>query len=118
MSGAALLSATAVSVFYGGVEAVHGVSLRVDAGQIVSVIGANGAAKTTLLSALMGLLPAHGDVTYLGQRGVTTFVVLTEHGLVSADRRAPFDASSAAISPAELPAPTTSTRRPRKPSGR
>jgi ABC-type branched-subunit amino acid transport system ATPase component len=65
---AQLLSATAVSVFYGRVEAVHGVSLRVDAGQIVTVIGANGAGKTTLLSALMGLLPARGDVSYLGQQ--------------------------------------------------
>jgi branched-chain amino acid transport system ATP-binding protein len=68
VSGSALLSAAAVSVFYGRVEAVHGVSLRVDAGQIVTVIGANGAGKTTLLSALMGLLPVRGDVSYLGQQ--------------------------------------------------
>src|SRR6185295_13824034 len=68
MSSTALLSATDVSVFYGRVEAVHGVSLRVEPGQIVTVIGANGAGKTTLLSALMGLLPARGHVCYLGQR--------------------------------------------------
>ncbi len=68
MSGGTLLSATDVSVFYGRVEAVHGVSLRVDAGRIVTVIGANGAGKTTLVSALMGLLPMRGDVSYLGQR--------------------------------------------------
>jgi branched-chain amino acid transport system ATP-binding protein len=68
LSGAALLSATDVSVFYGRVEAVHAVSLRVDAGRIVSVIGANGAGKTTLVSALMGLLAMRGEVSYLGQR--------------------------------------------------
>lgn len=68
MSGTALLSATDISVFYGRVEAVHGVSLSVEPGQIVTVIGANGAGKTTLLSALMGLLPARGHVSYLGQR--------------------------------------------------
>lgn len=68
MNGAALLSASGISVSYGRVEAVHGVSLRVEAGQIVTVIGANGAGKTTLLSALMGLLPLRGEVFYHGQR--------------------------------------------------
>ena len=41
-------------------------SLRVDAGSIVSVIGPNGAGKTTLLTALMGLLPCRGAVHYAG----------------------------------------------------
>ena len=67
MKSAALLSANGISVSYGRVEAVHGVSLRVEAGQIVTVIGANGAGKTTLLSALMGLLPLRGEVFYHGQ---------------------------------------------------
>jgi branched-chain amino acid transport system ATP-binding protein len=62
----ALLDVRNVSVSYGKVEAVHGVSLEVNAGQIVTVIGPNGAGKTTLLAAIMGLLPAHGDVDYLG----------------------------------------------------
>ena len=54
-------------------EALHGVSLSVDAGQIVSVIGPNGAGKTTLLSALAGVLPSRGEATYQGQslRGVS-----------------------------------------------
>jgi branched-chain amino acid transport system ATP-binding protein len=50
------------------VEAVHDVSLRVEAGSIVTVIGANGAGKTTLLNALMGLLPARGELRYDGTR--------------------------------------------------
>jgi branched-chain amino acid transport system ATP-binding protein len=62
----ALLDVRNVSVSYGKVEAVHGVSLEVNAGQIVTVIGPNGAGKTTLLAAIMGLLPAHGDVDYFG----------------------------------------------------
>ncbi len=62
----ALLDVRNVSIGYGTVEAVHGVSLEVNAGQIVTVIGPNGAGKTTLLAAIMGLLPAHGDVEYLG----------------------------------------------------
>ena len=63
---AALLDARGLHVFYGKVEAVHGVSLKVESGAIVTVIGANGAGKTTLLNALMGLLPARGDVCYDG----------------------------------------------------
>jgi branched-chain amino acid transport system ATP-binding protein len=63
---AALLEAFGICVSYGKVEAVHAVALRVDAGCIVTVIGANGAGKTTLLAALMGLLPAKGNVRYDG----------------------------------------------------
>lgn len=62
-----VLSIDAVSVSYGKVEAVHGVSLDVAAGTIVTVIGANGAGKTTLLGAAMGLLPSAGDIRLLGQ---------------------------------------------------
>ena len=53
-------------VFYGKVEALHGVALRVEEGSIVTVIGPNGAGKTTLLGAIMGLLPASGSVAYSG----------------------------------------------------
>ena len=62
----ALLEVRHAHVAYGKVEAVHDVSLRVAAGTIVSVIGPNGAGKTTLLGAIMGLLPARGDIEYVG----------------------------------------------------
>ena len=62
-----LLNVDRLSVCYGKVEAVREVSLRIGEGEIVSVIGPNGAGKTTLLGALMGLLPADGQVQYLGQ---------------------------------------------------
>ena len=60
----ALLSVENLHVRYGKVEAVAGVSLQLEAGQIVTVIGPNGAGKTTLLSALIGLLPASGEIHY------------------------------------------------------
>jgi branched-chain amino acid transport system ATP-binding protein len=59
-----LLSVKDLHVSYGRVEAVSGVSLEMEAGQIVTVIGPNGAGKTTLLAALMGLLPAKGHIRY------------------------------------------------------
>jgi len=62
-----LLAVRHLHVAYGKVEAVHDVSLAVAPGTIVSVIGPNGAGKTTLLGAVMGLLPARGDVIYLGE---------------------------------------------------
>ena len=62
----ALLDVRDLHVAYGKVEAVHDLSLVVAPGTIVSVIGPNGAGKTTLLAALMGLLPARGDIAYLG----------------------------------------------------
>ena len=63
----ALLEVDDLRVAYGKVQALHGVSLRVEAGQIVTVIGANGAGKTTLLNAVMGLLPAQGTVRFDGR---------------------------------------------------
>ena len=54
-------------VRYGRVHAVRGVSLTVDAGEVVAVLGANGAGKSSLLKALMGLEPAaEGRITLDG----------------------------------------------------
>ena len=61
-----LLSVEDLSVPYGKVEAVHRVSLRLDAGQIVTVVGPNGAGKTTLMAAIMGLLPSDGRIVIDG----------------------------------------------------
>jgi branched-chain amino acid transport system ATP-binding protein len=65
--GPPLLEVRDVSVAYGKVEAVHGVSITAGEGSIVTVIGPNGAGKTTLLGAIMGLLPSRGTVRYQGE---------------------------------------------------
>jgi len=55
-----LLEARDLEVRYGSVRAVRGVSLRLDQGEIVAVLGANGAGKSSLLRALLGLQPLVG----------------------------------------------------------
>ena len=53
---------------YAGVQALHGISLDVHRGQIVTLLGANGAGKSTTLRALSGMIPATaGSVTFMGQ---------------------------------------------------
>ena len=64
---APLLEVDRVSVRYGKVEAVHGVSIAAGEGRIVTVIGPNGAGKTTLLAAIMGTMPSEGTIRYLGE---------------------------------------------------
>jgi branched-chain amino acid transport system ATP-binding protein len=64
---APILSTESLSVSYGRVEAVRGASIAIPAGGVITVIGANGAGKTSLLNAVMGVLPASGGVTLDGQ---------------------------------------------------
>ena len=54
-------------ISYGMVEAVRGVSLNIQAGEIISVIGPNGAGKSTLLNATIGLLPSKGRLQFESQ---------------------------------------------------
>ena len=54
-----------LSVAYGGITALHGISLKVEQGSIVTLVGANGAGKTTTLRAISGLAkPSSGRITY------------------------------------------------------
>jgi branched-chain amino acid transport system ATP-binding protein len=62
-----LLHMRSVDAFYGKIQALHQVSLRVDEGEAVVLLGANGAGKTTVLRALSGLLPARGEVRFHGE---------------------------------------------------
>jgi len=58
----------ALDVYYGAVHALKGVSLRVEPGEIVTLIGANGAGKTTLLRTISGIVPARsGTVSFEGK---------------------------------------------------
>ncbi|MBV9891987.1 MAG: ATP-binding cassette domain-containing protein, partial [Rhizobacter sp.] len=53
---------------YGEIEAVHGLSLAVDGGEVVTLLGSNGAGKSTTLRAISGLLePAAGDIVFDGR---------------------------------------------------
>jgi len=62
----ALLDAHDVRVDYGGVAALDGVSLEVRRGEIVGLIGANGAGKSTFFNAVSGLAPVTGSIRYRG----------------------------------------------------
>jgi branched-chain amino acid transport system ATP-binding protein len=61
-----MLEAKDLTVSYGKLTAVKGVSFAVEEGKIATIIGPNGAGKTTLLKALIGQLPAGGRITYGG----------------------------------------------------
>jgi branched-chain amino acid transport system ATP-binding protein len=64
-----LLELENVRVRYGGIEAVKGISFRVDEGELVTLIGGNGAGKTTTLNAISGLRRlAAGTVSFGGRR--------------------------------------------------
>jgi branched-chain amino acid transport system ATP-binding protein len=64
----ALLELEGVETYYGRVRALHGISLRVEAGEVVALIGSNGAGKTTTLRTISGLLrPARGSIRFGGQ---------------------------------------------------
>jgi branched-chain amino acid transport system ATP-binding protein len=58
-----------VEASYGAVRALHGISLNVESGSIVALLGANGAGKSTILKTLSGLLkPTDGDIEFDGHR--------------------------------------------------
>jgi branched-chain amino acid transport system ATP-binding protein len=64
-----LLSVENLKVSYGGIRALHGISFQVDEGEIVCIIGANGAGKSTTLRAISRLVPAEpgSKMTYMGK---------------------------------------------------
>jgi branched-chain amino acid transport system ATP-binding protein len=53
---------------YGRTQVLNSVAVKVDAGSLVTIIGANGAGKSTLLNAIMGILPSRGSVALDGRR--------------------------------------------------
>jgi branched-chain amino acid transport system ATP-binding protein len=63
-----LLEVADIHTYYGAIEALRGVSLRVEEGEVVTIIGSNGAGKSTTLRSISGLTPARsGTVTFAGQ---------------------------------------------------
>jgi len=64
----ALLELKNVSSFYGSIQALHGVSLKVEQGEVVTLLGANGAGKSTTLRTISGLLkPGSGEIWFEGK---------------------------------------------------
>ncbi len=64
-----MLKVESLSAHYGGIHALQGISLEVPPGKVVSLIGANGAGKSTTLKAIVGLVkPSGGSVSWNGER--------------------------------------------------
>lgn len=69
----AMLEVKDLEVYYGVIQAIKGVSFHVDKGEVIALIGANGAGKTTILHTVTGLLtPKKGSVTFEG-KDITKF---------------------------------------------
>ena len=67
--GSPLLTVDGLETFYGSIQALKGVSFEVPEGSIVTLLGANGAGKSTTLKSISGLVPpARGTVTFTGRR--------------------------------------------------
>lgn len=64
----AMLEVKNLEVYYGVIQAIKGVSFQVNQGEVIALIGANGAGKTTILHTITGLIaPKNGTVTFEGQ---------------------------------------------------
>ena len=68
-----ILKVEDINVYYGSIHAIKGVSFEVNQGEIVTLIGANGAGKSTTLNTISGLLHSKtGNITFLGESLVKT----------------------------------------------
>lgn len=62
-----MLKVTDLQVFYGGIHAIRGVNFEVKQGEIVTLVGSNGAGKTSILRAISNLIKSQGSITYKGE---------------------------------------------------
>ena len=63
-----ILNVEDINIYYGSIHAIKDISFHVEEGEIVTLIGANGAGKSTTLNAVAGLLRTHtGDITFMGE---------------------------------------------------
>jgi len=70
-NGVPLLEVEDLHTFYGNIEALKGISLRVEQGEVVTLIGSNGAGKTTTLRSISGLTPARSGVIRFRGRDIS-----------------------------------------------
>ena len=79
----AMLEVKDLEVYYGMIQALKGISFQVNEGEVIALIGANGAGKTTILHTISGLIaPKKGSITFEGQE-ITKIPAhkIVEHGL-------------------------------------
>ncbi|HEV2186128.1 MAG TPA: ABC transporter ATP-binding protein [Stellaceae bacterium] len=62
-----MLEVTGLDAFYGQSQALHGVGFAIDEGHVRTLLGANGAGKTTILRALCGMVRTRGDIVFDGK---------------------------------------------------
>ena len=75
-----ILNVNNIAVFYGSIRAIKGISFTVNAGEVVTLIGANGAGKSTTLNTIAGLLhPKSGSVSFMGEN----LASVSPHSIVS-----------------------------------
>ena len=80
---APILEVTDIHTFYGNIEALKGISLTVEEGEIVTLIGSNGAGKSTTLRSISGLTPPReGSIRFMGEEiGETPPQEIVERGI-------------------------------------
>jgi len=69
-----MLKISGLHVWYGGIHAVKGIDMTIPRGEIVTLIGANGAGKSSTIRAVAGLVRAKGEISYIGPNGEKIFL--------------------------------------------
>jgi branched-chain amino acid transport system ATP-binding protein len=113
-----LLELRGVDVAYGDLPALRGVSLAVEPGEILSVVGANGAGKTTMLRAISGLLPLRAGQVLLDRERLDQLPchVIVERGVVHVPEGRKIFPSLTVLENLELGSYTDRARAERRPS--